>query len=156
MALNRIDDIDRGWNRIVANFRKMGFGPSVTVGIQGSEALASHEGGLTNAELMALHEFGSQDGTIPSRPALRGTADRERALFQRMLGIASKRIAIDGNVRRHLGVVGVRGVAEVRRTIDRSIGIVANKPATIAAKGSSTPLIDQGVLKGAITHEVKL
>ena len=109
---------------------------------------------LSNAALAAVHEFGSKDGTIPQRSFIRSTADRERSTINRLLTAAVKGVNTPDGIRRGLGLVGEKTVAEMKRTIDRSIGIAANLPATITAKGSSTPLIDTSVLKNSITWEV--
>jgi hypothetical protein len=141
---------------MVRRFRAMRAGPNVTVGIQGAEASEDRGFGETNATLAAIHEFGSRDGSIPQRSFLRGTADRERAKINRLLTKAVKNAAANGGIKRELGVVGSAVVAEVVRTIDQSIDLVALKAATIARKGSTTPLIDDGILKGAITHVVHI
>lgn len=143
-------DIDKGFRSIGRHLRKMIPGPNVTVGIQDAEAAENREG-ITNANLMAIHEFGSMDGRIPQRSVLRSTVDRERRLIGRMLERAVKNAAGNGNPRRELGRVGEKVRAEMVRTIDQSIGLEANAPSTIAAKGSSKPLIDLGILKNSFT-----
>ncbi len=149
--MSTVKDIDRGFRQLVRNFVRMRRGPNVTVGIQGDEAMEQRDG-ITNANLAAVHEFGSADGSIPQRSFIRGTTDRERAKINRLLERAVK-AGVRGDVRRELGKVGEVIRAAMVRTIDQSIGIKANAPATIARKGSSVPLIDTGVLKGAISWE---
>ena len=149
-----VRDIDRGFKKLVRNFRRMRPGPNVTVGVQGSDAGTSRGPGFNNATLAAVHEFGSADGTIPQRSFLRATTDRERALITRMLTRAAREGAVKGDIKRQLGIVGEKVRSEVIRTIDQSIGLKALASSTIRAKGSTKPLIDTGILKGSITWEV--
>ena len=144
-------DIDRGFKRLVARFREFKIGPNVTVGVQGSEASLSRGVGLTNAGLAAVHEFGSKDGRIPQRSFIRSTADREKAKIERLLTRSVKLAVVGKSMRQQLGEVGATVTADMKRTIDQSIDIVANAPSTIAKKGSATPLIDTGILKNSIT-----
>lgn len=147
-------DIDRGYKELGKRLRRFRDGPNVTIGVQATETSLTRAVGLTNVALAVVHEFGSKDGKIPQRSFLRGTADRERPLFERMLKIAARNITAGRNVRGELGRVGEKGVSEVKRTIDQSIGIEKNADTTIAAKGSTTPLIDTGILKNSITWKV--
>lgn len=149
-----VTDIDRGFKSLVRRFRRSRDGPNVTVGIQSTAAGLSRGVGFSNAALAAVHEFGSKDGTIPQRSFIRATVDRERGQINRLLSVAVKKVADPDGIRRGLGIVGEKVVAEMKRTINQSIDIVSLKPATIIAKGSSTPLIDTGVLKNSITWEI--
>jgi hypothetical protein len=153
-----IEDRDRGYKAFLRRFRQMSTGPGVRVGVQGSEGREDRGVGETNVGLMLVHEFGSRDGKIPQRSVLRSTADRELAVFQKLLENAAKRSAINGDIGRELGKVGEFAVSKMRETIDRSIGIKPIKPATIKAKagiGSTTPLIDFGILKNSITWRLE-
>ena len=149
--------VDRGLKAIFRRSKRFD-GASVTVGIQGTEANAEveteGEGTFNMASLAAVHEFGSQDGRIPQRSFIRGTIDREKALIFKLLKTAAKRGLVNGSLEKNLGVVGEKVVAEMVRTIDQSIGLKANAPSTVAAKGSSTPLLNVGTLQRSITHKV--
>lgn len=148
---SNVTDKDRGYKALQANMRKHAKGPNVTVGIQGTEASQSHGVGQTNVTIAAVHEFGSRDGRIDQRSFIRATIDRERALLGRMLERAARATAADGDARRHIGLVGERARAEMVRTIDNSIGLKPLAKSTIDRKGSTTPLLNTGQLKGAIT-----
>jgi hypothetical protein len=150
-----VEDIDRGYRALVGRVRKMVRGPSVTIGIQGTEANEKRKLGETNVGIMLVHEFGSRDGTIPQRSTLRATADRERALFERKLALAAKRAAVQGDIARELGRVGELGVAKVKQTFDQSIGLKPLKPATELRKRSTKPLIDEAILKNSLTWKVR-
>lgn len=149
-----IIDIDRGFKAIMRRVRSMTRGPSVTVGVQGTEASAKRKVGESNVALMLVHEFGTRDGKIPQRSTLRATADREQPLFQRVLAVAAKRAAIHGDIDRELGRVGELGVAKVKQAFDMSIDLKPLADATIARKESTQPLIDTGMLKNSLTWKV--
>lgn len=148
-----VKDVDRGYKAFQRNMVRFIRKPNVTVGIQATEAAQTRGFGETNVTIAAVHEFGSRDGRIPQRSFIRASVDRERALLNRMLDTAVRRIAESGDARRHLGLVGERARAEMVRTIDNSIGLAPLTPAGIRSKvrPSTTPLLDTGQLKGAIT-----
>jgi hypothetical protein len=110
--------------------------------------------GMPVVELGAIHEFGSGDNRIPERPFLRGTIKAKRRehneLIRRlgravMTGRESPQIA--------LTKLGMRAAADVQEQIADGVP-PPNAPSTIRKKGSSTPLIDTGALRQAITHQV--
>lgn len=150
-----IDDVDKGYQGLVRRFLNWARrGPSVTIGIQGTEASEEREDGLTNAELAMIHEFGTADGNIVQRSFIRGTVEREKGPIFSLLRKETKAMAKDGDFFRHLGRVGEFVKSEMVKTIDQSIGLPKLEPATIAEKGSTQPLIDTGILKGSITWKV--
>ena len=149
-----VRDIDRGFRAIMKRVRSLKQGPHVRIGVQGSDASKDRPFGESNLAIAVIHEFGSVDGTIPQRSYLRSTADRERALFVRVLGAQAKKAAINGDISRALGRVGELGVSKVKQTFDRSIGLKPLKKATEDRKQSTRPLIDTGVLKNSITWKV--
>lgn len=156
MTISKVIVVDRGLKQIIKNIIRMGRGrgPSVTVGIQGTDAGPSRGPEFNNASLAALHEFGSRDGKIPQRSFMRGTIDRERRSINKQIARAARNVAATGDFKKELGLVGERVRSDMIRTINNTIGLKENAPVTIAAKGSSVPLIDTGVLKNSITWKV--
>lgn len=78
-----VKTIDRGWNRIRRLFQKEfgggAQGPVLKVGIQGNQASAAHEGGITNVGLAVVHEFGASiahPGGTPYAVASMGGSSR--------------------------------------------------------------------------------
>ncbi len=125
--------------------------PYVKVGVVGSAAAAGH-GGLTNAELAVVHEFGTED--IPARPFLRSTASAQRAAWEALMRkvlekVATRKLPLE----KGLALIGERAAADVRRTVTSGVP-PPNAPSTIAAKGSSKPLVDTGQLLRSIAYEV--
>lgn len=166
MGAAKVKVIDRGLSRIIRQTNKAGR-LKIKVGIQGSEAEAvEHDGeGITNAQLGAIHEFGTKgislgrsggtSGGIPSRSFIRSTFDRESRQWQGLMVRAAKEIygPTRPDIRKVLGLMGERAVADIRQTINKGIPPEL-MPETIERKGSSKPLIDTGQLKASITYKV--
>lgn len=109
------------------------------------------------AELAAIHEFGAPKAGIPARSFLRKTfTDEEgREALSRFLTRTGRQLIADKlDVKTALDQLGAWAVAQIKKRIKEHIP-PPNKPATIKAKGSSTPLVDTGQLINAITWEVK-
>lgn len=108
--------------------------------------------GSENVVKAVANEFGTAD--IPERSFLRATFNAQRAAYVNAL-----RRAVDAIVMRRmtpqqaLGLLGVRVVADVQQTITE-IDTPPLAPSTVAAKGSTQPLIDTGRLRASIAFEV--
>lgn len=130
----------------------------VAVGVLGTDA-ADDRGGITQAELAAVHEFGSPDRGIPERSFLRSTFESvDTKRLQKNFTARVMRAIVRGKLTPEQGVdnLGEWGVLQVRNAITVGEGISpANAEATIAKKGSSRPLVDTGSLVQSISHEVK-
>lgn len=150
-----VEDIDRGFKALVQHMTRFKGGKSVRVGVQGSEAGEDRDG-ITNAELAAIHEFGSPGAGIPQRSFIRSAIDREKTKINKLLERAVKSAAATGSAIPGLGVAGEFAKGQMIKTINESIGIAPNSAATIKQKGSSRPLVDTGVLKASITWKVEI
>lgn len=141
---------DFGWRRIRAAFTALPRGYT-KVGLQTGDQHTDPEGAQTSqAQIGAYHEFGTE--SIPRRPFMSATLEAKRRdlhdfkqrlltnVFQGSLG-----------VRQALGLLGQRHEDQVKAAI-RKGPWEPNAPATIAAKGSSRPLIDTGQMVQAIRH----
>lgn len=123
----------------------------VTVGFHADQKNERLDG-ETNAEVAAAHEFGTKH--IPRRPFLAPALDEGKEV----LGAAQQQLVgqvLDGTMTAeaalaHLGELGVILVQEkIRSNIQPPL-----KPETIAEKGSSRTLIDDGEMLRAVTYEV--
>jgi hypothetical protein len=103
----------------------------------------------------AVHEFGAPNAGIPERPWLRpgvrsGSAEMQRLnrvnLIKMLRGQLNPAVAL-----RQLGAMAQGFVQKHIRSGD----FTPLKPATIAAKGSSKPLIDTGQMVQSVTFEVR-
>lgn len=167
--MKRFEERDLGKERIFRTLAKMSGGdPHITVGIHGKDnkPYKRGDGGpVKMAQLGAFHEFGTLDrfgvaghaGTkgVPRRSFLRDTLDENSKDYGRDLERGIKRL-LDGQttITRMLGLVGEQIVADSKKRIVNGIG-PALRPATIASKGSSKPLVDTGQLSASITYEVR-
>lgn len=117
---------------------------------------APHDGSdLTLVELAAVHEFGAPAANIPERSFIRSTfVVRADELRQVCAAITRAIVSRGMDVRRGVGMLGAWGAAAVKGTITQSDIPPPLKPATIAAKDSSKPLVDTGQLLNAITWEI--
>lgn len=124
---------------------------TLTVGIHEEQGAGSH-GAATIADIAAMTEFGLGQ---PARSFIGAWADEREGEHKaqiRKLGEA----VVKGTVTAPQGFeqLGQKYVGEVQARIAGGIA-PPNAPSTIAKKGSSTPLIDQGVLRSSITSKVE-
>jgi len=143
---------DRGLTKILANMKDLD-GAQIAVGIQGPEAGAIHpDGEIDNVSLGVIHEFGAPGANIPERSFIRETFDVRVDHWVRTAAKIAEKVYSTTPDRpgRALGVLGEFAVADVRKQIARGIPPPL-EAATVIRKGSSTPLIDMGILMGSIT-----
>lgn len=134
--------------------RELSIRPQVKIGVLG--AAVYHGDELTNAELAAIHEFGAPRAGVPERSFLRSTADQKRRQWIDLLTKVLEK-AVEGKTTPQvaLELVGQKAVADVVAHIRTGAGIPPPlKPATIAAKGSTRPLVDTGRLVQSISYAV--
>lgn len=134
---------------------------TIRVGIQGKEAEAYHtdKNGKRTARMIVIagaNEYGCNTGTtiIPERSFIRGTFDKHKDLIEEESQREITRIIEEGiSVEAAYEGLGER-FEGLTKTFLTELTTPPNAPATIAAKGSSNPLIDTGGLRKAITHKV--
>lgn len=145
--------IDRGWERITRELRLID-GSFVKVGFPGEKEKKHKGSGLDMAHLAAIHEHGNDEVNIPPRPFMAQSFDKHRTEVDQqkdrgLSDIYEGKKTTEGA----LETLGVFFKGKVQETIG-SGEFEPNKPATIARKGSSVPLIDQGTLRQSVDHEV--
>ncbi len=137
--------------------KALGDGRVVRVGMLGRKANRKDGGNkVTNAELGAIHEFGSFSNNIPARSWLRMPIHKESDKIAKEAGKASDKMVKDGNMLGILKNIGVACEAAIQRAF-ASTGFGQwrpDKPATIRRKGSDSPLIDTGEFRRAVTSQV--
>lgn len=136
-----VKDVDRGWSR----FRKIteqfkGNGKSyVKVGYldDGGKGSQAHSaGGISTAELAAVHEFGTRDGHIPARPHVGPTFEQNRDKYTDDLKTLVKGI-YDGKmtVERALGLMGAKMSSDIKKYVTTGAGVPPpNAESTVVAK----------------------
>lgn len=152
---------------------------TITVGIHGAEGADVHTGGtfaedgalepgsraLTVAEVAAFHEFGVPPFQLPSgaihpgipqRTFIRGWFDESQdfireTLRSQMTQVVANKLPVEKAMAR----IALAFEGSVKQRIARGIA-PALSPVTIAAKGSSKPLIDRGQLRAAVRGKATL
>jgi hypothetical protein len=153
-----IRDKDRGYRDLIKTLRAAAQDASVRVGVFGEgKGAEQRDGGLTNAELMVIHEYGSPAAGIPERAPIRRTIDEKRESYvtglipRLMRALTDRKISISDA----LDLMGLQMSNDVKRTITTGEGVPPPlSPTTIARKGSSRPLVDTGRLLASITYAV--
>lgn len=138
--------------------KKVGSSMRARVGVLGSNAIRDDEGGgLTNAELMLIHMFGSVSRNIPPRDPLLMPIERNRRELIRRLGSGAMRAAFEnGDYKKMFQLLGLVAESFVQEAFETGGWgqWPPDKPATIAAKGSSAILIDTAQLRRSVTSDV--
>lgn len=155
---NGLTDTDRGYAAALGSLRAIAKGAHVVVGVRGQKGAARVDGDkspLTLVEVATVNEYGSEDGHVPERSFLRSTFDAQKTEIGRAMAAGLDKIILGrGTTDDLLGRVGLKLAGDVVQTINTGVP-PSNAPATIARKGSSHTLIDEGRLRQSIDHEVR-
>lgn len=153
-------DIDLGWKEIQERFG-LADQSYTNVGVIGPEAEGPHDGdpeGLSLAEIAAIHEYGSEDGTIPERSFIRDGIDQNMDRINAVKEAVAKVVfeAKGMPIRTGLALIGLEAVRLIRDRIREGIPppLAESTMRRREALGDShpRPLIDTGQLINAITH----
>jgi hypothetical protein len=154
---NALKETDRGYAKAKRELERAKAAEVIAkVGIFGDTTENQRtDGPLTNVEIGTVHEFGG--GNVPERSFLRSTLRVNREKYKATIAAGVQAIA-KGRATLHqvLEVVGMQAAHDVKARITQGAGIPPPlAPATVAAKGSSRPLVDTGQLVNSITHRVE-
>ncbi len=127
----------------------------VQIGIFGNKANRK-KGVATNAELGAIHEFGSFSRGIPARSFLRMPVSTQSTQIIKETTGSSKGLVASGKIVLLLKRLGTACENAIQRAFEsRGFGTWApDKPATVRRKGSDSPLIDTAQLRRSIASRV--
>lgn len=148
----KVTSVDKGYNALIGRLEKAARERTLTVGIH-EEAGAASSGDTTVADIASINEFGLG---VPARSFIGAWAEEREAQHKDDLGKLAQAV-VKGSVAdigQGLEQLGEKYVGEVQSRIAGGIS-PPNAPATVARKGSSTPLIDTGVLRSSVTKAVK-
>ena len=127
---------------------------NIEAGIFGNKGSAMVVSASTN-------EFGTDKAgpnrniVIPERSFLRSTLIERAKIIRQMLDDNKVDIVLGKMPKRKiLNRLGFYFVGEVQMRIANREILPVNAPSTIKAKGSTTPLIDKGRMRGAIAHRL--
>ena len=113
------------------------------------------ETGESLAVIAATHEFGSPARGIPERSFLRASVRVNRKRYVKLAENGAKKVAAGSmDARKVYNLIGAGAAGDVQEYM-REGNFAPLKPATIARKKSSKPLIDTGQLRQSITFIVK-
>lgn len=110
---------------------------------------------LTVAEVAQMVHYGTS--RMPARPfvtlAMHLHGDELRRLQARLgLALLQGKLTLD----QALGLLGEAAAGKIKQTMaDGQLHFAPNAPSTIARKGSATPTINFGQLRGSITYAVR-
>ena len=136
---------DLGYDKIMRELETLD-STVVEVGIQ-----SGAEGDVI--ERAFYNEYGTE--SIPERSFIRSSFDENRKDLDNAIDrLWSDVKAGKATARGAADILGNRHEAQIKAKIEKG-PFVANSPATIAAKGSSTPLINTGEMKNSVKYEVK-
>jgi hypothetical protein len=142
---------DLGWRKIKTSVRELD-GAGVKVGIRARDAGKQNDG-VAVIDYAVYNEFGTE--RIPKRPFMRRTAETSepevRKVTTRWAGlVAGGKMSVS----QALGSLGLWYADRIKATIRNSKSWATPlSPATIARKGSSTPLIDRAIMLNTIDWE---
>ena len=143
---------DRIAQRIGSIRKRLASSAGVRVGVPA--AAGTYEDGQKIAVIAAVNEFGSADGRIPERSFLRVPLRANQGMYAKIFERQLPSV-LDGSltVFQILSQVGARAAGDSQEAIESGIA-PPNAPSTIAQKGSSNPLVNDGDLKRSITYIV--
>lgn len=146
-----VTDKDRGYDAMVK--RVFDFGnPKIKVGILEAEGQQDHGDELTILQVAIWNEFGTKNA--PARSFVRAWFDANQTEIRKKLQALMVTV-IKGKIRKEqaLEQLGQWMVGQIQKRIADGVP-PPNAPATIAQKGSSTPLINTGQLRNSVNYRV--
>lgn len=150
--------VDNGADALIARMRALRASKaSVSVGILSDAPKKEREGATGRYSLLevaVVHEFGAPAANIPARSFIRGTFDEKREEIERLQRVLlTKVVKGEMELTPALNAMGAKFASWCQQRIAEGISPPLAE-STIAAKGSSTPLIDTGQLRSAITWKI--
>lgn len=128
--------VDHGWEKFSMAVRALADEHGVQVGVIGERGDEEREGGMTNAQIAAIHEFGSEDGRIPERSFMRASFNAHKAEYINMLGQLLVR-CLDGKLSadKAFGLVGLKISTDMKLFVTAGDEVPPpNAPSTIERK----------------------
>lgn len=154
-----IRDVDHGYQALLHRVYGLAERPSIAVGILSGDVDTAYEDGTTVLDVGIFNEFGTVDANgqthVPARPFIRGWFDENRAQAQRMLTRLLRQV-VAGTLTEEqaLNQFGAWCVGGIQQRMSAGIP-PPNADSTIEKKGSSTPLIDNGILRSSVSYEIR-
>jgi len=110
-------------------------------------------GKVTNGELALIHEYGTE--TIPPRPFIGPVVNSNQQEYAKALAkLVRANIETTEHPDKAYELIGQKAVGDIRGFVMGWNMLQPLAPATIAAKGSSKPLIDSSQMIRSISYKV--
>lgn len=149
---SRVVDKDNGAKVLMRNASKVRRS-SLKVGIVGGDGDKRYQGGATLAEVATWMEFGTIN--CPERSFIRAYVDLHEQEIKGFLDRAVKRdLSRERDMLVSLDLIGQQVVGGIKERIADGIAPALSEE-TVERKGSTTPLIDTGQLRGSISYVVE-
>lgn len=151
--------VDRGADALIARMRALRSSKAqVRVGVLSDAPKKEREGATGKYSLLevaAVHEFGAPEAGIPARSFIRATVDERAEDIARLQRVLLAQV-VEGKIelKPALDALGAKVAGWCQQRIAAGISPPLS-PETIARKKSSTPLVDTGQLRSAITWTVE-
>ena len=144
--------MDHGYKVLMESVAGLSEPTSIAVGVLERDA-QTEDGAVTVLDVGTWNEFGTVG--IPSRSFIRDWVDGNRKRAQGILKKLLKRV-IAGELTEDASLeqFGAWAKGEIQARIARGVP-PPNAASTVKRKGSSTPLIDTGILRSSIDYEVR-
>ena len=148
----RITVVDHGYKVLMESVAGLSEPTSIAVGVLERDA-QTEDGAVTVLDVGTWNEFGTVG--IPSRSFIRDWVDGNRKRAQGILKKLLQRV-IAGELTEDAALeqFGAWAKGEIQTRIARGVP-PPNAASTVKRKGSSTPLIDTGILRSSIDYEVR-
>lgn len=147
-TISGVNELKNEINKIVKDLDA----PMVTVGIH-EDAADPPEGEINMATLGAVHEFGTDN--IPERPWLQPGFESGLKDYEEIMAEGIDEAVTEGtDITKSLNQVGVLAVGRVQEYMT-NLKAPPNKPATVKRKGSSNPLIDEGLMRSSVNYKLE-
>lgn len=151
--MGRVDikDEDRGYRDLVKRLFGLRTKARIDVGIL-EDKEHGEEGGATLLEIGTYNEFGT--ATIPERSFIRAWFDEDEPHLREQLAALMASVVEGKRTKEQvLEIMGQYCVGRIQARMAEGVA-PPNAPSTVARKGSSTPLIDTGILRASISYRV--
>ena len=148
----KITVVDHGYKVLMESVAGLSEPTSIAVGVLERDA-QTEDGAVTVLDVGTWNEFGTVG--IPSRSFIRDWVDGNRKRAQGILKKLLQRV-IAGELTEDAALeqFGAWAKGEIQSRIARGVP-PPNAASTVKRKGSSTPLIDTGILRSSIDYEVR-
>lgn len=153
---------DSGYNALVK--RVIGMKPvTIRTGILEKDGAKPHgvdgDDSLTVIQIAVWNHFGTTnaDGSwrVPPRPFITSWFDAHEGELRKKLVILMRSVIAGKRTREEiLNLMGQYCVGQIQQEIADGVP-PPNAPSTISKKGSSTPLVDHGVLRSSISYDIQ-